>query len=142
MSCIPLDIVEEEPTDALKKVIIQGLIQHSVETTGYDGDLTSFAFTLRNNGEFCGAIVSKALWGALHIRHLFISPDCRGQGMGRTLMEKAFERGKELHCHFAYVETLSFQALGFYQKLGFDLEFTRPGYDKGVSFHYLRKELT
>jgi len=36
---------------------------------------------------------------------------------------------------------MSFQALEFYQKMGFELDFTRPGYAHGTSFHYLSKKL-
>ena len=31
-------------------------------------------------------------------------------------------------CPFAFVETMGFQALEFYEKCGFKLEFTRAGY--------------
>lgn len=44
-------------------------------------------------------------------------------------------------CPFAFVETMSFQALDFYRKMGFELEFTRSGYKHGTAFHYLRKLL-
>ena len=32
-------------------------------------------------------------------------------------------------------------ARGFYEKMGFELEFTRSGYKHNTSFHYLRKNL-
>ena len=66
--------------------------------------------------------------------------EVRGKGVGRKLMEAACEKGVEYGCRFAFVETMSFQALDFYQKFGFVLEYTRKGYDKGVDFHYLRKD--
>ena len=56
-------------------------------------------------------------------------------------MKNALKYGKENKCPFAFVETMSFQALDFYQKLGFQLEYTRTGYAHGTSFHYLRKDL-
>lgn len=39
------------------------------------------------------------------------------------------------------VETMSFQAPEFYQKMGFKIEFSRPGYAKNNCFHYLKKNL-
>ena len=85
--------------------------------------------------------MGKSFYGGLHIKHLFLDRTLRGKGLGTALMKKAFERGYELGCRFAYVETLSFQALGFYQKLGFTLDYTREGYNRGVSMHYLHKDL-
>ncbi len=65
----------------------------------------------------------------------------RCQGLGTELMEVAFKFGRENKCPFAFVETMSFQALGFYQKNEFQLDFTRSGYSHGTSFHYLQKKL-
>jgi hypothetical protein len=56
-------------------------------------------------------------------------------------MKKALQYGRDKDCPFAFVETMSFQALDFYQKMGFQLELTRTGYAHGTSFHYLRKDL-
>lgn len=61
--------------------------------------------------------------------------------MGVRLMECALKYGSDKACPFAFVETMSFQALGFYRKMGFELEFTRSGYKHGTSFHYLQKLL-
>jgi ribosomal protein S18 acetylase RimI-like enzyme len=56
-------------------------------------------------------------------------------------MEHAFAFGKESRCHFAFVETMSFQAPEFYQKLGFEIELKRDGYAAGTSFYYLKRML-
>ena len=102
--------------------------------------MQEFAFVARVNKELLGAVVSKTFWGGLHIKNLYLVPSARGKGVGKKLMDKAIEKGKRLGCRFAFVETMSFQALEFYKKLGFVEEFSRPGYDKGCIFHYLRKD--
>lgn len=56
-------------------------------------------------------------------------------------MQHALEYGKLRGCRFAFVETMSFQAPEFYQKLGFSIDFKREGFDAGASFYYLRKIL-
>jgi ribosomal protein S18 acetylase RimI-like enzyme len=56
-------------------------------------------------------------------------------------MESALKYGRGNKCLFAFVETMSFQALDFYRKVGFELEFTRSGYKHRTLFHYLRKAL-
>jgi len=59
----------------------------------------------------------------------------------KKLMKRAFLYGKERGCRFAFLETLSFQAPEFYEKLGFEVELKRDGYDHNTSFYYLRKDL-
>lgn len=52
-------------------------------------------------------------------RNIFVDERTRGKGIGRSLAELAIEKGGELGCRFALVETLSFQAVGFYTRGSF-----------------------
>ncbi|RYE05771.1 MAG: hypothetical protein EOP33_00685 [Rickettsiaceae bacterium] len=61
--------------------------------------------------------------------------------MGKQLINSMLSFGKKEGLTFAFGETLNFQALEFYKKNGFKLEFTRNGFQADVSFHYLRKYL-
>jgi len=63
------------------------------------------------------------------------------EDIARLLMNHAFEFGIKRGYHFAFVETMSFQAPEFYQKMGFTIEFSRPGYAENTTFHYLKKNL-
>lgn len=141
MECLALEIEEEEPSWDLEKKSYQGFLQHSLETFGYNGDVSEFAFVCRSEGNLLGHITGKSFYGGLHIKLLIVNQTMRGKGLGTALMNKAFQRGRELDCHFTYLETLNFQALDFYKKLGFVLDYTRTGYNHGVSMHYLSKEL-
>jgi GNAT superfamily N-acetyltransferase len=44
----------------------------------------------------------------------------RKLGLGRTLMERAEQEAVLGGCLHAYVDTFSFQAPGFYEKLGYE----------------------
>lgn len=88
-----------------------------------------------------GVCVCQLFWGNLHIKFLIINKEHRGRGFAKSLMEHAFNFGKKNGCNFAFVETMSFQALGFYQKLGFDIEYKRGGYAAGTSLYFLRRDL-
>ncbi len=136
------NIVQEPLTDQLKKQIYEGFSRYSVEQTGHDEKFDPIAFIAKDEkGHFIGAVVVELFWGALHIKYLFIDEKHRGKRVGQGLIEKAFRYGKAQKCPFAFVETMCFQAFGFYQKMGFQLEYTRTGYSHGTSFHYLRKDL-
>lgn len=136
-----LEIKQELLTEELKKQIYQGFSRHALAQTGHDEKFDSIAFIASDQGAFAGAVVVEKFWGALHIKYVYVEDPYRGQKIATRLMEEALNYGKEQQCPFAFVETMSFQALEFYQKIGFRLEFTRSGYKHGSSFHYLKKIL-
>lgn len=135
------EITSELVTESLVEYMYEGFRQHALETTGHDNDLTRYAFVANQGGKFAGAIVCHVIWKVLQIRQMFVEKPFRNQGLGSALMEKAIAEGKKRGCTVAFVETMSFQAMPFYLKMGFELEFSRPGFAHGALLHYLRKSL-
>lgn len=126
----------------IKNKIFLGLEQHALKITGINGlSEDSISFEIYDDSDFVGAVVVQSFWEQLHIKYLFVDEKYRGKGIASHLMQHVFEFGKSRGCQFAFVETMSFQAPDFYQKLGFVIEFSRPGYAKNTSFHYLKKTL-
>lgn len=135
-------IQQNKLRDEVKKKIFDGFGMQATESTGINGlEEDPIAFEIFNDQEFVGSVVVQFFWGQLHIKYLFVEKHYRGQGIGRELMNHAIEFGKERDCNFAFVETMNFQAPEFYQKMGFEIEFSRPGYAKNTCFHYLKKDL-
>lgn len=134
-------IQQQSLTPELKKRFDAGFSRYSIATTGYDEKHDPIAFVAMEGESYAGAIALEIFWGALHIKYLFVEEPFRGRSLATQLMEQGLAFGREKGCPFAFVETMSFQALKFYQKLGFELEFTRDGYAHGTSFHYLKKML-
>ena len=85
----------------------------------YNGSVASTRFTIPvravfvESGQVVAGMVGAAYWGKLHIRILWVHPDCQSQGLGSRLMEWVEERGRALGCTAALVETMSFQAPAF-----------------------------
>lgn len=137
-----LKINQNKLTDEVKKKIFNGLGQQAIESTGINGlSEDPISFEVFDGTEFVGAIVVQSFWEQLHIKYLFVEKDYRGQGIARQLMNHALEFGIKRGCQFAFVETMIFQAPEFYQKMGFAIEFSRPGYAENTIFHYLKKSL-
>lgn len=136
-----LNIHSQPLTPELKKRFDAGFSRHSIATTGYDEKHEPISFVAMEGDTYAGAIAVEIFWGALHIKFLFVEEPFRGRGLATQLMEHGLTYGYEKECPFAFVETMSFQALEFYQKLGFELEYTRDGYSHGTAFHYLKKTL-
>ena len=129
-------------TPELKASIFEDFSKHAIESVGFDGLAAEpVAFEIMENDVSLGAVVCQLFWGNLHIKYLLVKEQHRGRGLAKALMEHAFAFGKENGCHFAFVETMSFQAPEFYQKLGFEIELKRDGYAAGTSFYYLKKVL-
>jgi GNAT superfamily N-acetyltransferase len=136
-----ITIKQQVLTEDLKKKIYEGFSRHAIQMTGNDEKFDSVAFVAIEEASLAGAIVVERFWDALHVKYVYVDENYRGKGLGSRLMQHAFAYGDEQKCPFAFVETMSFQALEFYQKMGFELDFTRPGYAHGTSFHYLSKKL-
>jgi ribosomal protein S18 acetylase RimI-like enzyme len=136
-----MDIKKESLTPELKIKIFDGFGRHALEMTGHDETFENTAFVLNDGDTFAGAVVVETFWGALHLKYVYVEENYRGKGFATQLMEKCFDFARENQCPFIFVETMNFQALGFYQKMGFELEFTRSGYCRDTSFNYLKKTL-
>jgi GNAT superfamily N-acetyltransferase len=66
------------------------------------------------------------LWGStsysyLHVDAVFVPEALRGTGLGRKLMLMAENEAVARGCIGAWLDTFSFQACGFYEKLGYQI---------------------
>ncbi len=89
-----------------------------------------------------GAVLTAdILWDWIYIDELWISPDLRGQGLGRRLMQLAEEFAVSQSLQGIWLWTQSWQAERFYKQLGYS-QFTRfDNFPKGHSRIGFRKEL-
>jgi GNAT superfamily N-acetyltransferase len=128
----------------VQALIFKGLSDYGLARTGVAGDnldVPATSFEAWDGTQLAGAVVVKVFWGQTHVRLLYVSPAYQGQGLGSRLMDQAANWARQQGCQFMFVETMSFQATGFYQKNGFILEMERPGYLQGASQMHLRRDL-
>lgn len=59
-------------------------------------------------------------YGWLRVNMLWVASPHRGTGIGRQIMEKAFEQSVARACHSVWLETSSQTACAFYTALGFE----------------------
>lgn len=77
----------------------------------------------------------------LRIDMLWVSDALRSRGVGRQLMQAAEQEARARGCRYAQVDTASFQARPFYEKLGYQLRFSLDNYPREHQRHYLTKTL-
>jgi GNAT superfamily N-acetyltransferase len=78
--------------------------------------------------------------GAVEIRSVWIDGDLRGQGFGAKIVRAVEEEARRLGARAALLDSYEFQALGFYEKLGY-ASFGSFTYPDGVSRFYLSRAL-
>lgn len=128
-------------TKKLRQHIEDGFKEQAIDMLGREGIGDPTSFVASEGPSFAGVVVLQVIWGALHIKHLYVEKPYRGNGLGTQLTNHALSYAQGLACPAAFVETMSYQALGFYKKFGFYLEFSRTGYSQGIALHFLKKNL-
>ncbi len=129
-----------DPTEEQVAAIDRGLSEHNAGLVSAR-TATRVRGVFVESGHVVAGVVAAAYWGKLHISLLWVDPDYRSKGLGRRLMEWAEERGRELKCTSAVVDTMSFQAPDFYARLGYRCFGQSDGYEGGASRHYFEKKL-
>ncbi|MBT0626037.1 GNAT family N-acetyltransferase [Pseudomonas fluorescens] len=88
-----------------------------------------------------GGLYGKISYGWLFIELLSIPDQMRTQGTGSRLMRAAEDLARERQCVGIWLDTFSFQAPGFYRKLGFSEFGHIADYPAGHQRHFFQKRL-
>ena len=77
----------------------------------------------------------------LMIERLWVDDNLRGQGVGQQVLETMEKEAKRRKCQFAFLDTLEFQAKGFYENNGYQVQAQQNDYPLTGSRYYLMKIL-
>ena len=92
------------------------------------------------NGTITGGVYGEIRWGWLYVDVVWVTDEWRGLGNGRRLMA-ALEQGAAARgVSRVYLATTDFQALPFYQKIGYELWAGLDDRPPGYRYHYLKKQ--
>jgi len=132
---------DDAPAAADRAFINRMLEQLNLERWPTTTPPGSFAIFLRDGAGAVEAGIDLYHYGGwLFVHNLWVAEQRRGAGLGSLLMQEAEARARELGCHSAWLDTFSFQARGFYRKLGYE-EFGTLEYPPGAARHFLRKRI-
>lgn len=132
----PSFTIEINPTLQDLQFLEDQVNEHNIAVTGYD-DFQALAIFVRDTAQAVVAGLSGYTWGqGCKIEFLWVAPDLRGQGYGTALLQAAEVEAKQRGCHVVVVDTHSFQAPAFYQKLGYTVvgSYTDFPYQHGQFF--------
>ncbi len=98
-----------------------------------------FGLEVTRGGVLVAGLSGVMSWGWLFVEALWVDAALRGQGVGRELMARAEAHALASGCHGAWLD--SFQAVGFYQALGYARFGALEDYPAGQTRVFLRKSL-
>jgi len=133
--------LEDAPAEADVDVLPHALEAYNESKWPRHPPWRPLAIFLREKSRIVAGLAGETYCGWLFVKYLWVSEGLRGRGVGRELMVRAEARARERGCHSAWLDTFSFQARGFYEKLGYQ-EFGRLDYPPDHHKHFLRKRLT
>jgi GNAT superfamily N-acetyltransferase len=123
-----------------KKAVLDGLIRYNTEKMGRQ-KYKRLAISLRVKNAIVGGIVGEVWTTVLFIQFFWLEQRLRGKGSGTKLIEAIEDEARRFGATQAYVDTMSFQAPGFYRNCGYKEFGSIRGYPGGVTRHWFTKTL-
>jgi GNAT superfamily N-acetyltransferase len=140
---IPKITLTDAPTPEMRQAIVDGLGAFNRSRIGIAVEPLPLALLLSepDSDGVLGGLYGSTWTSYLHVNLLFVPEKMRGAGVGRALMMKAEAEAIRRGCTAATLDTYSFQARGFYERLGYSVFGTLDDYPPGHSRFYLTKRL-
>ena len=123
-----------------KKAVLGGLGRYNDEKMGKQR-YKRFAISLREDNEIVGGIIGELWTAVLFIQYFWMEQKFRKKGLGGKLIKAIEDEARRFGAVRAYVDTMSFQAPGFYRANGYEEFGSIEGYPGGVTRHWLTKSL-
>ena len=130
--------VDEFTTPEIRDQIIDGLVSFNDAAAGA-ANHRSLAVVARQDCEAIGGLVSYTNWEWLYIVQLWVTDTLRGHGIGGRLVRAAEAEARRRGCKHAHVDTFSFQARPFYERLGYTVFGQLDDYAAGHTRYFLQK---
>ena len=123
------------------EVIGGGISSFNTEMVGDDHG-KNLCFVLEDaEGEVLGGVIGVTFWNWLFINLMWLPEGLRSKGYGHRLLEMAEEEGRKRGAQYAYLDTFSFQAPGFYQKFGYQEFGKLDDFPPGHTRYFMKKNL-
>ena len=133
-------IAVERTIGKTKQAVLGGLIGYNTEKMGKQ-KYKRFAISLREGGKIVGGIVGEVWTTVLFIQLFWMEQKYRGKDFGTKLIKSIEDEARKFGATRAYVDTMSFQAPGFYRSCGYKKFGSIEGYPDGVTRHWFTKAL-
>ena len=137
MKYVETQNITEQDKDAIFEQLLKYNLSHIEDKSPQDIGI----YLEDDNGNKVAGLIGDTHGNWLEIEYLWVNDDLRGQNIGTELMQKAESIAKSRGCKYAFLNTFSFQAPDFYNKLGYKEEFVLNEYPRTGKRHYYTKQL-
>lgn len=131
--------LDTSPEAADAQVVLDGLRAFNVQVIGPPHIQPVAVFVRDERDTIVGGLLGEIKWRWLYVAKLWLSDGARGRRLGSRLMERAEEHAWRQGCLGVHLSTFEYQALPFYEKLGYEVFGVLEGYPPGYRQYYLRK---
>ena len=140
---IPKITLTDTPTLLMREAIVDPLVEFNHSRIGKPETYRPLVILLSSpeSDEIVGGLYGSTAYSHLWIDVLFVPESMRGFGIGRKLMTEAEAEAVRRGCRAAVLDTFSFQARGFYERLGYSVFGMLSDCPPGHSRFYLTKRL-
>ena len=109
---------EKARAAAVEKRTLQGLIAYNRPFAG-PARYQRLVLSAREGRRIVGGLVGDCAWNFVYVHLLWVDKAARGKDHGRRLMREAERVARERGAALVWLNTFSFQAPKFYEKLGY-----------------------
>ena len=131
--------VEDQPNPQDCALVHRELTAFNVAIAGGDGYRPLAAFFRDDSDEIVAGLVAATFYRWLVVELLWVSETHRGRSLGSRLLSAAEQEAINRGCTGAFLDTLSFQAPGFYETQGYRPFGTLEGLPPGHTRIYMTK---
>ena len=134
-------LVTAEASKEDYQTIWDGLVAYNLQFVPPDGHETLYVFLRRADQTLAGGLLGGTAWGWLYVSILWLDAGVRRMGYGSQLLAAAEQEALRRGCSHVNLDTMSFQALGFYEKHGYSVWGVLEDFPPGFKRYFLRKDL-
>jgi GNAT superfamily N-acetyltransferase len=130
-----------DPDAADEAAVRDGLREFNKANGGPSGYQPIAIHICDEAGKPVGGLTGVVVYDWLFIELLHVPAELRGQGHGAALLARAESFARERGLVGVWLDTFSFQARPFYEKLGYTVFGTLPDHPRGGARYFLSKRL-
>jgi GNAT superfamily N-acetyltransferase len=132
---------EKKNARGVARFLWNGLIRYNRTQTGMSKYERVVLAARDIRGRILGGLILESYYKESYVELLWVSERARRLGLGRQLMQAAERRARRRGSRLIHLNTYSFQAPRFYEKLGFQLFGGVRGSPPGASRRYYVKNV-
>ena len=132
---------DTKPFEAEVRRVHRGLREFNASVIGEADFRLIGVFARDDAGDLIGGLVGATYWKLLHIESLWVVDEHRRHGYATRILEVAESEAVRRGCLGAFLDTFSFQARPLYERLGYRVVGTIPGFPAGHERYFMVKSL-